>query len=81
MTAIAFGESSFLLSVSPNELTHSISIWDWKYRAKMNKFSNTNVAGSSISSIHFINEMASSLMLTASSESNYAASVSELTSP
>lgn len=44
------------------------SIWDWKYRAKMNKFSNTNVAGSSISSVHFINEMASSLMLTASSE-------------
>ena len=44
------------------------SIWDWKYRAKMNKFSNNNVIGSSISRVHFINEMATSLMLTASSE-------------
>lgn len=46
------------------------SIWDWKTRRKMNKFSNQNVAGSSISSIHFVNEMANSLMLTASSEAH-----------
>jgi hypothetical protein len=45
------------------------SVWDWKARVKLNKFSNQNVAGSSISSVHFINEMASSLMLTASSMS------------
>ena len=36
----------------------------------MNKFSNANVAGSSISGVHFINEMATSLMLTASSRSS-----------
>jgi regulator-associated protein of mTOR len=47
------------------------SIWDWKARTKLNKFSNQNVAGSSISGVHFINEMASSLMLTASSESTF----------
>lgn len=46
-----------------------LSLWDWKARVKLNKFSNQNVAGSSISSVHFINEMATSLMLTASSES------------
>lgn len=34
----------------------------------MNKFSNQNLPGSSISSVHFINETASSLMLTASTE-------------
>ncbi|KAK4687771.1 regulatory associated protein of mTOR, partial [Tremellales sp. Uapishka_1] len=45
----------------------TICIWDWKTHTKVNTFSNENVAGSSISSIHFINEMASSLMLTASS--------------
>lgn len=49
----------------------SYSVWDWKSRSKLNKFSNQNVGGSSISSVHFINEMASSLMLTASSEYNY----------
>lgn len=49
-----------------NELL-TISIWDWKVQVKLNKFSNENVYGSSISSAHFINEMASSLMLTASS--------------
>lgn len=44
------------------------SIWDWKTRRKINKFSNQNVPGSSISGIHFINEGASSLILTASSK-------------
>lgn len=44
-------------------------MWDWKAQVKLNKFSNQNVYGSSISSAHFINEMASSLMLTASSMS------------
>lgn len=44
------------------------SIWDWKNRTRLSKFSNQNVLGSSISSIHFINEMTSSLMLTASSK-------------
>jgi hypothetical protein len=45
-----------------------ISIWDWKKMQKVNKFSNENQPGSSISSVHFINEMSSSLMLTASSK-------------
>jgi hypothetical protein len=45
----------------------------------MNKFSNTNVVGSSISSIHFINEMATSLMLTASSELIHLVGQAELT--
>ena len=45
------------------------SIWDWKAQVKLNKFSNQNLGGTSISSAHFINEMASSLMLTASSKS------------
>lgn len=44
------------------------SIWDWKAQVKLNKFSNQNLGGTSISGAHFINEMASSLMLTASSE-------------
>ncbi len=47
----------------------NICIWDWKAKVKVNKFSNQNITGSSISSVHFINEMASSLILTASSES------------
>jgi len=45
------------------------SIWDWKAQVKLNKFSNQNLGGTSISGAHFINEMASSLMLTASSMS------------
>jgi len=45
------------------------SIWDWKAQVKLNKFSNQNTIGTSISGAHFINEMASSLMLTASSMS------------
>ncbi|ORX40214.1 raptor N-terminal caspase like domain-domain-containing protein [Kockovaella imperatae] len=45
-----------------------ICLWDWQTRTRINKFSNTNVTGSCISSLHFINEMASSLMLTASTE-------------
>jgi hypothetical protein len=53
---------------SPHVWADDISIWDWKAKTKLNKFSNKNVLGSSISSVHFINEMASSLMLTASSE-------------
>lgn len=60
---------SVLVSRSP-DLADRHSIWDWKTRRKINKFSNQNVAGSSISSIHFVNEMANSLMLTASSESS-----------
>ena len=47
----------------------NFSIWDWKSKVRLNKFSNQNVMGSSISSVHFINEMALSVMLTASSES------------
>ncbi|OCF41495.1 WD-repeat protein mip1 [Kwoniella heveanensis CBS 569] len=46
----------------------NICIWDWQERRKLNKFTNQNIPGSSISSVHFINEMASSLMLTASTE-------------
>ncbi|WWD18372.1 hypothetical protein CI109_102822 [Kwoniella shandongensis] len=46
----------------------NICVWDWQTRRKLNKFSNQNMPGSSISSVHFINEMASSLMLTASTE-------------
>ncbi|WWC88789.1 uncharacterized protein L201_003702 [Kwoniella dendrophila CBS 6074] len=48
--------------------TDNVCIWDWQSRRRLNKFSNQNIAGSSISSVHFINEMASSLMLTASTE-------------
>ncbi|WRT67669.1 uncharacterized protein IL334_004641 [Kwoniella shivajii] len=46
----------------------NVCIWDWQTKKRLNKFSNQNIAGSSISSVHFINEMASSLMLTASTE-------------
>jgi hypothetical protein len=49
--------------------TLTSSLWDWKNCRKLNKFSNQNVPGSCISSMHFINEMASSLLMTASSES------------
>ncbi|WVQ80682.1 hypothetical protein IAT38_002787 [Cryptococcus sp. DSM 104549] len=47
---------------------HNVCIWDWQAKTKLNRFSNQNIPGSSISSVHFINEMASSLMLTASTE-------------
>ncbi|WWD04747.1 hypothetical protein V865_002818 [Kwoniella europaea PYCC6329] len=46
----------------------NVCIWDWQSKRRLNKFSNQNIPGSSISSVHFINEMASSLMLTASTE-------------
>ncbi|ORY31404.1 raptor N-terminal caspase like domain-domain-containing protein [Naematelia encephala] len=45
-----------------------VCIWDWQTQTKLAKFSNQNVAGSSISSVHFVNEMATSLLLTASTE-------------
>ncbi|EIW73629.1 WD-repeat protein mip1 [Tremella mesenterica] len=48
--------------------TDNICIWDWKERRRLSKFRNLNVPGSSISSLHFINETASSLLLTASTE-------------
>ncbi|WVO15766.1 hypothetical protein L204_103428 [Cryptococcus depauperatus] len=48
--------------------TDKICIWDWQENVKLNKFSSQNIMGSSISSIHFVNEMASSLILTASTE-------------
>lgn len=62
---LAFHAHDPVLAVTDDE--DKICIWDWKARTKVNKFSNQNLAGSSISSIHFINETASSLMLTASS--------------
>ncbi|OCF55035.1 WD-repeat protein mip1 [Kwoniella mangroviensis CBS 10435] len=46
----------------------NVCIWEWQSKRRLNKFSNQNIPGSSISSVHFINEMASSLMLTASTE-------------
>ncbi|WVW84544.1 hypothetical protein I302_106578 [Kwoniella bestiolae CBS 10118] len=46
----------------------NVCIWDWQSKRRLNKFSNQNIPGSSVSSVHFINEMASSLMLTASTE-------------
>lgn len=55
------------LTRAGEELTRSL--WDWKARRKINKFSNQNVAGSCISSLHFINQLSTSLLLTASSES------------
>jgi len=57
-------------SARPTTTHLTTSVWDWKAQVKLNKFSNQNVYGSSISSAHFINEMASSLMLTASSMSH-----------
>ena len=52
--------------------TENVCIWDWKERRRLHKFKNLNVPGSSISSTHFINESASSLFLTASSECAFA---------
>ncbi|WVR06256.1 hypothetical protein IAU60_003286 [Kwoniella sp. DSM 27419] len=46
----------------------NMCIWDWEAKRRLNKFSNQNMPGSNISSVHFINEMASSLLLTASTE-------------
>ncbi|KAL7423216.1 Target of rapamycin complex 1 subunit kog1 [Cryptotrichosporon argae] len=63
---LAFHSFDPYLAVSDD--ADNICIWDWKARRKISKFSNLNVAGSSISSMHFINETASSLMLTASTE-------------
>lgn len=63
---LAFHAHDPVLAVTDDE--DKICVWDWTTRSKINKFSNQNIAGSSISSVHFINETASSLMLTASSE-------------
>jgi regulator-associated protein of mTOR len=63
---LAFHAHDSILAVTDDE--DKICIWDWQARTKINKFSNQNIAGSSISSVHFINESASSLILTASSE-------------
>ncbi|WOO77695.1 Target of rapamycin complex 1 subunit mip1 [Vanrija pseudolonga] len=63
---LAFHSHEPLLAVTDDE--DKICIWDWTTRTKINKFSNHNLRGSSISSVHFINETASSLMLTASTE-------------
>lgn len=63
---LAFHAHDPVLAVTDDE--DKICIWDWTQNTKLNKFSNQNIAGSSISSLHFINETASSLMLTASTE-------------
>jgi regulator-associated protein of mTOR len=63
---LAFHAHDPVLAVTDDE--DKICVWDWNSRVKINKFSNQNIAGSSISSVHFINETASSLMLTASSK-------------
>ncbi|ODN74553.1 hypothetical protein L202_06922 [Cryptococcus amylolentus CBS 6039] len=63
---LAFHSYDPILAVTDD--TDQVCIWDWQYGVKLNKFSNQNISGSSISSIHFVNEMASSLMLTASTE-------------
>lgn len=48
--------------------TDNICIWDWKEREKLSKFSLGNARGSAISSLHFVNETAASLLLTASTD-------------
>ncbi|BEI86430.1 hypothetical protein CcaverHIS002_0607170 [Cutaneotrichosporon cavernicola] len=63
---LAFHAHDPHLAVTDDE--DKICIWDWTTRTKLNRFSNQNIAGSSISSLHFINETATSLMLTASTE-------------
>ncbi|WWC70649.1 uncharacterized protein I206_104600 [Kwoniella pini CBS 10737] len=63
---LAFHSYDPVLAVTDD--ADNVCIWDWQTKRRLNKFSNQNIPGSSISSVHFINEMASSLMLTASTE-------------
>jgi regulator-associated protein of mTOR len=48
----------------------NVCIWDWKTKQRLSKFSLANGYGSSISSMHFINEASSSLLLTALTDGN-----------
>lgn len=43
------------------------SIWDWQNKQRLSRFSVAG-KGSSVSSMHFVNETAASLLLTASSK-------------
>jgi hypothetical protein len=46
------------------------SIWDWSKKKKVVTFNNGNPAGSAITGVHFINEDAQTMILTASGGSS-----------
>ncbi|QRV97289.1 WD repeat protein [Ceratobasidium sp. AG-Ba] len=46
----------------------SLSVWDWSKKKKIVSFNNGNPAGSAITGVHFINEDAQTMLLTASAE-------------
>ncbi|KAJ1301765.1 hypothetical protein OPQ81_008994 [Rhizoctonia solani] len=48
--------------------TASLSVWDWSKKKKVVTFNNGNPAGSAITGVHFVNEDAQTMILTASAE-------------
>ncbi|KAJ9100485.1 hypothetical protein QFC21_003524 [Naganishia friedmannii] len=48
----------------------NICIWDWQNKQRLSRFSVGGTKGSSVSSMHFVNETAASLLLTASTDGN-----------
>ncbi|QRW24836.1 WD repeat protein [Rhizoctonia solani] len=48
--------------------TTSLSVWDWSRKKKVVTFNNGNPPGSAITGIHFVNEDAQTMIMTASAE-------------
>ena len=48
------------------ELSVILSVWDWSKKKKIVSFNNGNPPGSAITGVHFINEDAQTMLLTAS---------------
>ncbi|KAB5592445.1 WD repeat protein mip1 [Ceratobasidium theobromae] len=46
----------------------SLSVWDWSKKKKVVTFNNGNPTGSAITGVHFVNEDAQTMILTASAE-------------
>ncbi|CAE7163142.1 unnamed protein product [Rhizoctonia solani] len=46
----------------------SLSVWDWSKKKKVVTFNNGNPSGSAITGVHFVNEDAQTMILTASAE-------------
>jgi hypothetical protein len=72
---------SFTLAVSFCADDVGGSIWDWSKKKKVVSFNNGNPAGSAITGVHFINEDAQTMILTASGESSSVPALHVLISP
>lgn len=59
---------SFEPQLAVSDDADNICIWDWKEKQRLSKFSLGNARGSSVSSMHHVNETAASLLLTASTD-------------